>query len=253
MIPDLARPWRVGRAVPARDAHALPQAPRKDPGCPSSVAPSPVTQGATPGSLSFQGRMLAPPARYRVSSAGSDLTGSPAGPSLEPTGSVHHDLRSRHGWPARMADASRAPGAGTAGRCPSAAPFALPGLRSARSGLGVLASAPDDAVVRGRVRHAGHDPERQRRARRDDDGRRGGSWSSPTAVDKDTFRAGQPRVWSEVRVMPTPFRSFDLHPDGRRFALLKAPEEWPESGRNHVTLVFNFAEELRRMAVPASP
>jgi hypothetical protein len=44
-------------------------------------------------------------------------------------------------------------------------------------------------------------------------------------------------------------RSFDLHPDGERFALAKAPVG--EASRNRVTVIFNFFDDLRRIA-PAS-
>ena len=49
-----------------------------------------------------------------------------------------------------------------------------------------------------------------------------------------------------------PNRMFDLHPDGTRFAL--APFEQTTGGlrRNHVTFLFNYFDELRRLA-PRSP
>ena len=49
-----------------------------------------------------------------------------------------------------------------------------------------------------------------------------------------------------------PNRMFDLHPDGTRFAL--APFEQTTGGlrRNHVTFLFNYFDELRRIA-PRSP
>lgn len=72
---------------------------------------------------------------------------------------------------------------------------------------------------------------------------------SEYAVEKDSFHAEKARVWSE-----TPFdargpnRPFDLHPDGRRFAVLKSLVSEAETKRNHVTFIFNFADELRRIA-----
>jgi hypothetical protein len=43
-------------------------------------------------------------------------------------------------------------------------------------------------------------------------------------------------------------RSFDLHPDGDRFALAKSAAADDKLKRRHVILVFNFLEELRRIA-----
>jgi serine/threonine-protein kinase len=68
-------------------------------------------------------------------------------------------------------------------------------------------------------------------------------------VEGSAFRPGKPRLWSD-----TPFeirgsnRTFDLHPDGRRVAVLKAPAA--EAKRDHLTLVLGFADELRRIAPP---
>ena len=41
---------------------------------------------------------------------------------------------------------------------------------------------------------------------------------------------------------------FDLHPDGQRFAVLKTPDSPAETKLDTVTLIFNFFDELRRMA-----
>jgi serine/threonine-protein kinase len=72
----------------------------------------------------------------------------------------------------------------------------------------------------------------------------------PFAVDGDTFHAEKPRLWSEGRFQTRGpnVRMFDLHPDGKRFVL--APAEDPTGGTklNHLTIVFNFFDELRRLA-----
>jgi serine/threonine-protein kinase len=66
-------------------------------------------------------------------------------------------------------------------------------------------------------------------------------------VEGDTFRVEKPGPWSATAVEPRgPFRNFDLHPDGDRFAVMIAPAE--ERKRDHVTLVLDFADELRRLA-----
>lgn len=65
----------------------------------------------------------------------------------------------------------------------------------------------------------------------------------------DSFRAEKPRVWSPG-VVPLRFayRPFDLHPDGARVAVLKASRD--EVKRDHVILIQNFFDELRRIAPP---
>jgi serine/threonine-protein kinase len=71
-------------------------------------------------------------------------------------------------------------------------------------------------------------------------------------VDGDTFRAGKPLLWSDTPFeLRGPNQSFDLHPDGRRFAVLKSPEA--ETKRDHLTLVVGFADELRRIAPARKP
>ena len=42
--------------------------------------------------------------------------------------------------------------------------------------------------------------------------------------------------------------TFDLHPDRRRFAVLKHLATQAEAKPDHLTLLFNFADELSRMA-----
>ena len=72
----------------------------------------------------------------------------------------------------------------------------------------------------------------------------------PFVAAGDVFQAEKPRVWSETRVQLRPLNagagSFDLHPDGERVAM--APIREATAGPMHVTLLFNFFDELRRMA-----
>jgi hypothetical protein len=42
-------------------------------------------------------------------------------------------------------------------------------------------------------------------------------------------------------------RDFDLHPDGKRFAVAPPAQHIAATGERQVVLVFNFAEELRRL------
>ena len=62
------------------------------------------------------------------------------------------------------------------------------------------------------------------------------------------MQAEKPRVWSEtpVQTRPNLGASFDLHPDGARVVM--APVTGATSGLTHVALIFNFFDELRRMA-----
>src|SRR3989338_9627986 len=69
------------------------------------------------------------------------------------------------------------------------------------------------------------------------------------AVEGDSFQADKPRLWSDKRFEPRPLqRSFDLHPDGDRFALTAAAEGQVEVKQDKVVLIFNFFDELRRVA-----
>ena len=72
------------------------------------------------------------------------------------------------------------------------------------------------------------------------------------SVDGDSFRADKPRLWADMRITPLTRqsqRSFDLHPDGARVALLAATST--DNGKqDRVVFVFNFFDELRRLAPP---
>ena len=68
-------------------------------------------------------------------------------------------------------------------------------------------------------------------------------------VEGGSFRAEKPRLWSDGRFMVrTTNRSFDLHPDGERFALAPAAQAPGGGKQDHVTFIFNFFDELRRLA-----
>jgi hypothetical protein len=65
----------------------------------------------------------------------------------------------------------------------------------------------------------------------------------PYAVNGNSFRAEKPRLLPNSRFSPRVVaRSFDLHPDGDRIALVKAPEA-AVTKRDHLILIFN---SLRR-------
>jgi Tol biopolymer transport system component len=69
------------------------------------------------------------------------------------------------------------------------------------------------------------------------------------SVAGDSFLPHKPHALPNSRFSPlVVWRSFDVHPDGNRFALVKAPEVESGPKRDHVTLIFNFFDELHRIA-----
>ena len=73
-------------------------------------------------------------------------------------------------------------------------------------------------------------------------------------ADGTSFKADKPRPWSEGRYGFRPRnRSFDLHPDGNRFALAPAPATEEAAAADRVVFIFNFFDELRRLAPPSRP
>jgi len=75
----------------------------------------------------------------------------------------------------------------------------------------------------------------------------GGIMVAAYTVEGDLFRAEKPRVWSPgFAPVRGADRTYDLHPDGERVAVLKASGD--EARRDHVTLIQNFFDELRRIA-----
>ena len=72
---------------------------------------------------------------------------------------------------------------------------------------------------------------------------------APYTVDGDSFRAEKPRLWSEGRYQPRGSnRMFDLHPDGERFAFAPAAQTPDGAKQDKVVFIFNFFDELRRIA-----
>ena len=76
---------------------------------------------------------------------------------------------------------------------------------------------------------------------------------APYRLEKDAFIVGKPWLWSERRVLlrgPVS-RMFDLHRDGDRLAFAPAAQT-VGAKQDHLTFIFNFFDELRRIA-PRSP
>ncbi len=64
----------------------------------------------------------------------------------------------------------------------------------------------------------------------------------------ESFRPDKPRPWSVGQLTGTHMNAynFDPHPDGNRFAVLKAPGTSEAAPVNKVSFIFNFFDELRR-------
>ena len=68
-------------------------------------------------------------------------------------------------------------------------------------------------------------------------------------VSGSSFLAERPQPWSPARFLNLglgPFTNFDLHPDGKRFAVIKTPGLSEGQPLDKVTFVLNFFDELRR-------
>jgi len=70
----------------------------------------------------------------------------------------------------------------------------------------------------------------------------------PYTASGDSFRADKPQLWSPGQFTDRGLGvyNFDLHPDGKRFAVLKAPGTGQIAAVNKVSFIFNFFDELRR-------
>jgi Tol biopolymer transport system component len=67
------------------------------------------------------------------------------------------------------------------------------------------------------------------------------------SVSGDSFHPDKPRLWSPGQFTEEAGGNlnFDLHPDGQRFAVLKAASAGETAPVNKVTFIFNFFDELR--------
>jgi len=68
----------------------------------------------------------------------------------------------------------------------------------------------------------------------------------------DSFHADKPLLWSPGQFTDRGLGNygFDLHPDGKRIAVLKAPGTEQTAAVNKVSFIFNFFDELRRKLSP---
>ena len=72
----------------------------------------------------------------------------------------------------------------------------------------------------------------------------------PYAVEGDSFHADKPRLWTNTRFVARSrnYRDFDVHPDGQRLAVQALPEDQAAVKQDKVVFVYNFFDELRRIA-----
>lgn len=72
--------------------------------------------------------------------------------------------------------------------------------------------------------------------------------SAAYTISGDSFHADKPRAWSPgmFSVRGLTFSGYDVHPDGKRIAVLRAPDAGPTSAVTKVSFIFNFFDELRR-------
>jgi serine/threonine-protein kinase len=73
----------------------------------------------------------------------------------------------------------------------------------------------------------------------------------------DSFRADKPQLWSpgqftDLSYLGGGIGNFDLHPDGKRFAVLKAPDTEEAPAVNRVNFILNFFDEIRSKFPPGS-
>ena len=68
-------------------------------------------------------------------------------------------------------------------------------------------------------------------------------------AEENSFHAEKPRLWSEGQFSSrSGTQNFALHPDGKRFAVIKATENSEEAALDHINLVTNWFDEVRRRA-----
>ena len=67
------------------------------------------------------------------------------------------------------------------------------------------------------------------------------------AAKGDTFTAGTPRVWSEIRLRNLAFSAkFDPAPDGKRVVAFLASDEQNQKPITHLMFLLNFVDEIQR-------
>jgi hypothetical protein len=71
---------------------------------------------------------------------------------------------------------------------------------------------------------------------------------TPYTTVGDSFRADKPQSWSPTTIVPLGSNyPYDLHPDGKRLAVIAARDEG-RAAQDKVVLVSNFFDYLRKIA-----
>ena len=70
----------------------------------------------------------------------------------------------------------------------------------------------------------------------------------PYRVEGSSIQPGKPSLWAETMFTLGQYRRFTLHPSGDRMAIGKQPDA---QVKDHVVVIFNFFDELRRTAALA--
>jgi Tol biopolymer transport system component len=71
------------------------------------------------------------------------------------------------------------------------------------------------------------------------------------SVTGDSFRADKPQLWSPGQFTDRGLSyNFDMHPDGKRFAVLKTPGTEQVAAVNKVNFIFNFFDEISSKVPP---
>ncbi len=75
----------------------------------------------------------------------------------------------------------------------------------------------------------------------------------PYTASGDSFHADKPQLWSPGQFTDGGLgtSNFDVHPDGKRFAVLKTPGTEQDAAVNKVSFIFNFFDELRSKFPPS--
>jgi serine/threonine-protein kinase len=71
----------------------------------------------------------------------------------------------------------------------------------------------------------------------------------PYRIEGEAFAAEKPHVWTTVRFLTRRGRGGALHPDGNRVAMALVPETSTTGKQNTLVVVFNFLNEVRRLAL----
>ena len=67
------------------------------------------------------------------------------------------------------------------------------------------------------------------------------------SVEGQSFRAEAPKVVGPIPRRGHGMPGLDIHPNGQRFAVLKAAEETTDVRLNRVTLIPHFVDDLRKI------